>query len=145
MATTPAPTSYTYENHIGDIQEWLADTAAISTTDPTKRDWCTLYLEDLTITEMYSYFDNSTLNTTFQTEYDKVNGTGAGDGNFTNKPIMYNQADSDAIDGLSKMFIYRHQPRLKNYRDDLENKTSRTYSSLSLSLARYALLKNLGS
>ena len=134
----------TYEEHVDDIQSWLADTAGNEFETPDQRDWCVLGItESFDAEDVHAYFDNSQLNTDFQTEYDNVNGTGGQGGVFTNKPIMYNQTESDQIDGLAKMFIYRHQPRLKNYRDDVENKNIRTYSSLSLAMAKYALLKNV--
>ena len=133
-----------YQDHVQSIQEWLQDTADSAIASPESRDWCTLEINDnLNASTMYDYFDNSQVNQDFQTEYDTVNGTADAAGTFTNKPIMYNQAESDALDGLAKMFIYRHQPRLKNYRDDLENKSIRTYTSLSLALSRYALLQSV--
>jgi hypothetical protein len=143
MASTTSTSVPSYEDHIKDLQTWLTNTS--NTVAATGlRDWCLLGLKQQpTATNVYAYFDNSVPNTTFQTEYDLVNGVNGQGGKFTNTPIMYTQAESDALDGLSKMFIYRYQPRLKNYRDDLENKSVRTYSSLSLALAKYALLQNV--
>jgi len=37
--------------------------------------------------------------------------------------------------------VYRHQPRLRNYRDDIENKDIRTSTSIAISLGRYNLLQ----
>ena len=54
----------------------------------------------------------------------------------------FHQVEADNLYSLQKMFIYRHQPRLKNYRDDCENKAVRTYSSLSISLGKLAFLKS---
>lgn len=137
-----APPALSYTAHIEKLQEWMLNTASEAGFSPGSRKWCTLGLEDLTTAQVYSNFDNEQINQEFEDEFNLVNGSD-GKGTVTNTPIMYLQAESDALDGLAKMFIYRHQPRLKNYRDDMENKNSRVYTSLSLALGRYALLKDV--
>lgn len=134
-----------YNQHIEDLKKWLHGTVYSATNaeklNPGYRHWCTLAVSPtLTAPDIHKYFSSKDLNKTYQDEHDKVNAPYPA-GKFTNKPVAYLQVDSDGLAGLSKMYIYRHQPRLKNYRDDCENKYGRTYSSLSLSLAKLALLK----
>jgi hypothetical protein len=125
-----------YTDHIEKLKLWLKDTADIQTATPDNRQWCILDItKPITIQNTAAYFDNSIPNKTYQTEYDK--------GTLTNIPVAYLQVESDHIHSLGKMFVYRHQGRLKNYRDDAENKSVRIYSALSISLAKLAFLKSL--
>lgn len=139
--TTATPPVKGYLDHVADIQTWLKTTADNAVNNPELRAWCTLGIPNtLTALDIYNYFDNSQVNQDFQTEYDNVNGPS---GTFTNTPIMYNQMESDNQDANSKMCICRHKTRLTTYRDDIENKDIRTYSSLSLSSSRYKLLQKV--
>jgi hypothetical protein len=128
-----------YSQHIAELQQWLKKVFTDPST-PELRAWYipdNMQAEAISNGNITSNFDDSQANNDFQTEYDNVKSSG-----FTGNPVLYLQAESDHINGLAKMFIYRHQPRLKNYRDDFENKRYRTYSALSISLAKYAMLKH---
>src|ERR1022692_2179468 len=106
--------SFTYKEHIIDFQTWMHDTAKNAIVAPEQRNWCILGITpDPLATSIYKYFDNTSLNQAYKTEHDAVNPPD-GPGKFTNKPVAYLQADSDALQGLAKMYVYRHQPRLKN-------------------------------
>jgi hypothetical protein len=149
MANTPTPASPAYSDYVATIQTWLATTAGCMVDFPELRDWCIPddFLDEdgnaatLNYDNIYGYFDETTVNDAYQTEYATVNGSSGTTGTFTNKPVAYLQTESDGIDTLAKMYVYRYQPRLKNYRDDCEQKAIRTYSSLSISLAKLQLLE----
>ena len=129
-------TNPTYTDHIEDIQTWLSDTAGQAVTSPENRDWCTLDISDTLNSEnIENYFDNTDVNDDYSDEFKK--------GVITNIPIAFNQLESDHIQALAKIFIYRHQPRLKFYRDDCENKNYRTFNALSLSMAKLDFMKSL--
>lgn len=136
----------TYTQHIENLKDWLNLTAAQESasadpgdatqfSSPSERDWCTLELTSpLTAANIVKYFDNTDANKFYQDQYDLKQ--------ITNVPVAFHQVEADNLYSLQKMFIYRHQPRLKNYRDDCENKAVRTYSSLSISLGKLAFLKS---
>ena len=133
-ATTPAANT-AYADHVEDVKVWLNDTAENAYADPTKRTWNTLELPSLLTADIEAYFSNEDVNTQYQAEWDK--------NTLTNIPVAYMQLESDSRHGLVKMYVYRHAPRLANYRNDMENKSVRTYSSLSLSLAKMDFMNTL--
>jgi hypothetical protein len=136
MATTADTTPDTpYADHVEDIKTWLDDTAQNDIDSPDQRTWNTLELTSLLTKDIEDYFSNNDVNSQYQAEWDK--------GTLTNIPVAYMQLESDSLHGLFKMYVYRHAPRLANYRNDMENKSIRTFSSLSLALAKISFLEQL--
>ena len=134
--TNMNPGNTDYESRVEELKQWLIDSGNSAESNPEARTWCVLDITDpLTADAIYQYFDSTSVNEAYQAEVDKKT--------FTNTPVAYLQAESDGLSSLAKMYIYRHQPRLKNYRDDCENKTIRNPSSLSISLARLRHLTKL--
>ena len=136
MAIDTPTTDTPYSEHILLLQKWLSNSVDTAINKAGNRGWCVLGIKDtLNAATMYKYFSTDSNNAAYQAEYDLKT--------FTNKPVAYLQSEVDSLNAMSKMYIYRHQPRLKNYRDDFENKAVRTYSSLSLGLAKQTYLESL--
>ena|ERR1017187_6112696 len=125
-----------YTDHIEELKKWLQANTDSMVDNPEARTWCLLSQEKtLVAANIYEHFDNTDVNSQFKKEADI--------GKVTNVPVAYLQTESDNLNSLSKMYVYRHQPRLKNYRDDCENKYVRNFTSLSHSLAKLEFLKSL--
>lgn len=123
-----------YLGHVEYIKSWMTFSALPSNAEI--RNWLTFALDKpLTAEHIQQHFDRTTVNSDYQQAFD------AGPGRI---PVAFWQVENDNLHSLAKMLTYRHQPRLKNYRDDAENKEVRTYSSLSLSAAKLEILKKAG-
>jgi hypothetical protein len=128
-----------YKYFIKQLQTWLKTTADqyIAGTSSSKT-WCLLGLTGpLSAASFDAYFDASVANSDYQTEADNF----AASGKPTNNPVAFLQTESDNLFGLAKMYTCRHQSRIKNYRDDAENKKVRTYSSLSIAVGKMSILQ----
>jgi hypothetical protein len=129
-------TELNYSDHIEELKKWMQTNADHMVDKPEARTWCLLGItEPLLAESIHKHFSNVEINKQYAEEFNK--------NVLTNVPVAYLQLESDSLHSLAKMYIYRHQPRLKNYRDDCENKFVRNYSSLSLSLAKLGHLKSL--
>ena len=116
------------------LQAWLEKTAQSTVANPETRTWCLFNIQTpLTFGNIHTYFDDKVHNAAFTKETSNTT--------TTNQPIALYQMEVDNLHALNKMVAYRHQGRIKHYRDDLENKDVRTYSSLSLASAKFNTLK----
>lgn len=122
----------TYKDHAEGVRDWMDATAQAGYTDPGSRDWCTLELTSLSPSDIGDYFSNAKPNQDFKDEVDKDTVTGI--------PVAQHQMESDHLYSLAKCMTYRHQPRLRHYRDDVENKDIRTRTSIAFALAKMNLL-----
>jgi hypothetical protein len=122
----------TYKDHAEGVRGWMSETADAELTDPGSRKWCILELTSLTPSEVGTYFSSAKPNQDFKDEVDKDQVTGI--------PVAQHQIESDQLYSLAKCMAYRHQPRLRHYRDDIENKDIRTRTSIAFALAKMNLL-----
>lgn len=122
----------TYKDHAEEVRDWMKVTANAELTGPSSRKWCTLGLTSLTPDKVGAYFTSAKPNKDFSDEVDKDAVTGI--------PVAHHQIESDQLYSLAKCMTYRHQPRLRHYRDDIENKDIRTRTSIAFALAKMNLL-----
>lgn len=118
-----------FSEHLVQLQHWLTDTATSNAELSIERRWCTLELEGTTQASLREYFDRSAANAEYATEFTKTAESTV--------PYAFLQNESDLIYSLHKSMVARHKGRLMHYRDDCSQKSHRTYTALSLGLAKY--------
>ena len=122
-----------FAEHITQIQSWLTETSRSNAELSNIRKWCTLELADTTQEALREYFDRSDVNNEYAAEYEKGSDEGT--------PYAFLQNEADLIYSLHKSMVARHKGRLMHYRDDCSQKNYRTYSALSIGLAKYLATK----